>query len=344
MTRPRGSRVTLTTVADRVGVSRSTVSNAYNHPDQLSAEMRRKILEAADELGYAGPDPAARQLRQGRAGAIGLVQKNLVWAMADAANQLLLAGVAEVCEQHGLGLVMIPLNRPDGSTADVLRSTALDGVIAHCEGLDPQRRKILRDRGMPLVIVDGVPDDAVDFVGVDDIGGAEAGARHLVELGHRRIAIVGIGAQGDTAAMVARWRLEGYQRALADVGLRLEDVTFVEVVGSSRDNGRAIAPSLLGASPRPTAILAMSDEVAAGVLDVALELGIDVPGELSIVGFDDSSTASLTTPKLTTIHQDHRRKGYLAAQMLLDPSDTPRHEQLGTNLVVRGSTATAPPS
>jgi len=342
MARSRGPRVTLSTVADHVGVSRSTVSNAYNHPDQLSAEMRRKILDAADELGYAGPDPAARSLRQGRAGAIGLVQKNLVWAVADAANQLLLTGVAEVCEEHGLALVLIPLGRPDGETADVLRSTALDGVIAHCDGLDAERRKILRDRGMPLVIVDGVPDESVDFVGVDDVGGADAAAQHLLDLGHRRLAIVGIGAREGLATTVTRWRFEGYARALARVQLTLDDVVVVEGGTSSRASGRVAAERLLAVSPRPTGVLAMSDEVAAGVLDVAIELGISVPDELSIVGFDDSSTATDVTPALTTVHQDHRTKGALAARMLLDQTASPRHEQLETRLVVRGSTAPAP--
>lgn len=339
MTRPR---VTLSTIAEHLGVSRSTVSNAYNHPDQLSAELRDRILAVADELGYAGPDPAARSLRQGRAGAIGLVQKNLQWAVSDAANQLLLAGVAEVCEQHGLALVLIPLGRPDGDTMDVLRSTALDGVIAHCDGLDLERRKALRDRRLPLVIVDGVPDADADFVGVDDVGGAEAAARHLLELGHRRIAIVGIGARDGSATTVSRWRMEGYGRALASYGLSLADTTVVEFNRSTQESGRDAAALLLDADPRPTAILAMSDEVAAGVIHVARERGLDVPAQLSVVGFDDSSTATAITPALTTVHQDHRTKGRLAAQLLLDPAPAPRQELLGTRLVVRASTA-APP-
>jgi DNA-binding LacI/PurR family transcriptional regulator len=165
----------------------------------------------------------------------------------------------------------------------------------------------------------------------------------VLELGHRRIAIVGLGAQEDSSVMVSRWRLEGYERALADYGLGPDDVRFVSVAGSSRENGRMIGRSVLEGSPRPTAVLVMSDEVAAGVLDCAVELGIDVPGELSIVGFDDSSTSTATVPPLTTVHQDHRTKGRLAAQMLLDPAASPRHEQLGTSLVVRGSTAPAPP-
>jgi len=336
MTRPR---VTLSTIAEHVGVSRSTVSNAYNHPDQLSTELRDRILAAADELGYAGPDPAARSLRQGRAGAIGLVQKNLLWAVSDAANQLLLAGVAEVCEQHGLALVLIPLGRPDGNTMDVLRSTALDGVIAHCDGLDLDRRKMLRDRRLPLVIVDGVPDVDADFVGVDDVGGAESAARHLLELGHRRIGIVGIGARDGEATTVSRWRMEGYRRAFAAHELSLDDVTVIELSTSTQESGRAAAATILDAVPRPTGILAMSDEVAAGVIHVALERGIDVPGELSVVGFDDSATATAISPALTTVHQDHRTKGRLAAQLLLEPADSPRHELLGTRLVVRESTA-----
>ncbi len=152
------------------------MSNAYNRPDQLSRELRERILAAADELGYAGPDPAARLLRRGRVGAIGLVQHSLRYSIGDTANRMLLDGVAEVCEDEGLALVLIDRRSPQPDRPDVLRNALVDGVIIHCDALDPDRLKLIEDRQLPTVVLDAEAIGDGLSVGIDDEGGASAGS------------------------------------------------------------------------------------------------------------------------------------------------------------------------
>jgi DNA-binding LacI/PurR family transcriptional regulator len=212
-----------------------------------------------------------------------------------------------------------------------------------------------------LVLVDDVPrrgaeggpgDDAIQ---IDDPGGATAAAQHLVDLGHRRIAVVSFELTRDRRSGMAsaerqaaitfsgtRDRLGGYRKGLVDAGLDWSDILVWECPHNGRQVGREAAAVVLETRPRPTAILAMSDELAIGTLEAARDAGVDVPGELSVVGFDDIPAAAHTTPPLTTVRQPLRRKGELAGELLLAlqagrrPALAPR---LPTELVVRGSTA-----
>jgi DNA-binding LacI/PurR family transcriptional regulator len=329
----------LTTIAERVGVSRSTVSNAYNRPDQLSPELRERILAAAAEAGYPGPDPAARSLRRGRVGAIGLVQHSLRYTVGDAANRMLLDGVAEVCEDEGLALVLIDRRPPQMDRPDVLRNALVDGIIVHCEALDDDRRKLIDDRRLPTVVLDSEAIGDGPSVNIDDEGGARAAAEHIVDLGHRRVAILTLNTRGSAVShLVAAARERGYLGPLDDAGC----TTTVDPAGDLEwDDFADLVREVLQREPRPTAILAMSDDIAAGVMRVAGEMGIAIPGQLSIVGFDDTPVASAQVPPLTTVRQDHAMKGRLAAQMLLGRIEA-RQIRLPVELVVRESTAPPP--
>lgn len=332
-------RPTLQTIASALGVSRSTVSNAYNRPDQLSPELREQILSTAASLGYAGPDPTARSLRQGTAGAIGLLQ-DVLWAVTDPANLLMLAGVAEVCEERGLALVLLGA-RADGDEdrPSPLRQARLDGIIAHCEALSEADRLHLEHSGVAKVSVDNDLGVDVPSVSIDEEHGAREAAHHLAALGHRRIAILSI-TDGDHSDQVARRRLAGYLEALTRAGI--DESTIITVpAGWSRATGHdALAPLLAGPA-RPTAVLAMSDELALGAFDAAHEAGLEIPHDLSVVGFDDAPTAAVARPPLTTVHQDHREKGRTAARLLLGELGAFQSVVLPTRLVIRGSTAAA---
>ena len=179
-------RVTLATLAKHLGVSISTVSNAYNHPDQLSAATREKVFAAARELGYAGPDPLASSLRSGRVGAVGLIEKSLPVALTDPASLLMLSGVAEACDEAGVALVIVPRGRSGSGLVDVVRSAVVDGFVAHCDALDDERRLIVEERRLPIVVLDGRAATGDPSVGIDEEGGTYAAARHLLDLGHRR--------------------------------------------------------------------------------------------------------------------------------------------------------------
>src|SRR3954470_3166036 len=192
------STVTLADVAASIGVSRTTVSNAYNRPDQLSPKLREKVLAAATELGYDGPNPMARGLRRGQAGSLGLVfDAPLSYAFTDPAATLFLTGMATGLEEHGAALSIIP-RLPEGAerSADLVRSALVDGYMLFCTAATDPRYAAVRARGLPFVLVEYEDDPTAAHVQIDDVAGAEAAARHLVALGHRRVAIVSGYQQG----------------------------------------------------------------------------------------------------------------------------------------------------
>ncbi len=340
-------RVTLATIAEALGVSRATVSNAYNRPDRLSAQLRAQVLRTAHELGYAGPDPVAATLARGRIAAIGVVLEDpMSFAFADPAASLLLQGISEVCGQQDSALVLIP-----GPSGPIARVALVDGVICYCDLPDGAALETIRERRLPFVVVDGPAHDGAGHVGIDDRTAAHAAARHLLDLGHRRFGVVAMPMHLDgwegrpspereaTAHFLGtRRRMAGYRDALAEAGLGHDAAVVEERAPYGRDAGRRAAHALLARDPRPTAVLAMSDELALGVLDAALSLGLDVPGDLSVVGFDDVPGAALARPALTTVRQPHREKGRAAASMLLPGPVRKDPVVLPTDLVVRGST------
>ena len=354
-TRSRAT-VTLATLARELGVSKTTVSNAFNHPDQLSPALRAQVLDTARRLGYAGPDPVAATLSRGRVGAIGLLFFDdplypLHFAFSDPAHVLFLEGVADACGRAGVGLVLVG----GGSGADLVRAALVDGFICQYDVPGDERLEAVIERGLPMVVVDGPFQPGAGHVGVDDRGGAAAAARHLLELGHRRLGVVAAplspdryegpaGPERQAAAgyRVIRERLTGYREAVEAAGLGWAAVPVEERSPYGQDAGRRAAAALLDRPDRPTALLAMSDELALGALQAAEDLGIGVPEDLSVIGFDDTPPAERARPALTTMHQPHRAKGEAAADHLLHPPDRPASRVFPVTLVVRSTTAPPP--
>jgi DNA-binding LacI/PurR family transcriptional regulator len=336
--------VTLITIAQALGVSRTTVSNAYNRPDQISPATRERVLAMAKRLGYAGPVPRAATLRRGVVGAIGLIEKSLRAALTDPASLLMLSGVAEACDDAGVALVLIP-RRVEGDDAhDIVRTAVVDGFVAHCDALDDERRTIVEERRLPMVVLDGraAPDEPV--VGIEEERGAHDVAAHVLGLGHRRLAVVRF--QPLTTGMpntVAERRLAGYLEACRAHGVDPADVPVVDGFAYDREAMTAIAIDLLRRPDRPTAVLCMSDEMAVGVIAAARALGLGVPGDVSVTGFDDTTTAATADPPLTTVRQPHAAKGAAAVRMLLAHGVGPRELWFPVELVVRASTAPPPP-
>jgi DNA-binding LacI/PurR family transcriptional regulator len=348
--------VTLATIAAELGVSRMTVSNAYNHPDQLSPELRARVLDTAKRLGYPGPNPLAATLSRGRVGALGLLFDDpLSYAFTDPAAVQFFGGIAAVCEQRQVGLVLVPVGAGvEPSQTDLTRVALVDGFIAYCDIPDDERLAVIERRGLPMVIVDGPVRAGYPHVGVHDRVAARAAAQHLLDLGHRRFGIVTLplvpdGREGDADAerqAATRFfctgeRLRGYREAIEAAGIDWATVHVEERVPHGRDAGRSAGAALLDRADRPTALLAMSDELAIGAMQAAEERGIDVPGRLSVVGFDDTPAASQARPALTTIWQPHREKGETTARLLLDGADPAADIALPTELVVRASSAPA---
>src|SRR4051794_33160238 len=321
-----GGKVTLMTVARAVQVSPTTVSNAYNRPHKLTPALRERILQAAHELGYPGPDPAARSLRRGRTGSIGLLfGEALTYVFQDPIAVEFLRGLAEGTATHNAVLQLIAaLDADEQEGASLLANALVDGLVVWSL---PDRHPLLRlarERNIPLVTHGGPRLEGVPFVGIDDRAAARAAAEHLLQLGHRSLAVVSFpfgssrGARrrdasrpGRPSYRVTRERLAGYRDAAPS------PLDVHEVAVNSRDEGHRAALALLAATPRPTAILAMSDELAVGALAAARELGLRVPGELSVVGWDDLPSARAGDPALTTIAQSLHDQGRTCARLLI---------------------------
>ncbi len=344
-------RPTLADVAAKVGVSRTTVSNAYNRPDQLSAQMRDRILAAAADLGYAGPDPMARSLRTGRTGSIGLIfSGQLSTAFSDPNSVEFLQGVAAACEERDESLLLVPAGAEAAHMATVTRA-AVDGfVIYSMPAGDPHIAAVL-SRPEPAVVVDspfGV--DGVDYVGIEDRPGFRSIASHVLGLGHRRIALVaarcgdtrrwGPMSWGDVAgepSAVVSERLGGMSDVLTERGLDPLGVR-IELSGENTyEAGGAAVARLLADDPSLTAIMCTSDVLALGVLGELTRRGVAVPADVTVTGFDDIAGAG--PAGLTTVRQPTTLKGRRAAELLLDPEPRPgpRVDIMTTSLQVRSS-------
>ena len=354
--RSLGRRATLKEVAAEVGVSPATVSNAYNRPNQLSPELRERVLETARRLGYSGPDPMARGLRRRRAGAVGVLYENrLSYAFADPAEVLFLRGVSVATEEAGLGLLLLSGAPREERDPEAVGGAVVDGFVVYSMADDDPLVSAALDRRLPTVIVDEPRIEGLPFVGIDDEAAARVAAEHLTNLGHERFSVLSflltsgassgiadLSRQRSTTYSLERSRLRGYATAIEAAGLSWSDVLVYECAENLPEEGHAAAQVLLLSEPRPTAILTLSDQLAFGAIQAAKELGLSVPEDLSIVGFDDVPEAARATPPLTTVYQPHMEKGLRAGQILISQlreEELPSPEFLPTRLVVRGSTA-----
>jgi DNA-binding LacI/PurR family transcriptional regulator len=341
----------LSDVAKAAGVSQGTASNVFNRPDLVRPEVRERVEECARRLNYAGPDPKGRLLRAGKVNAIGVVvHDKLATMLEDPGHRLMLAGIAEVCDAKGAGMALVSGYPGDETPAWSIRSAVVDGFIVFCVEDDDRLIEETRRRKLPFVAIDLEAEPGESSVRIDDRGGARLAVEHLLSLGHRRFGILSLELIGDghfgfvqperrRAALyaVTRERLTGYGEALAAAGIDIDHVPIMEVLHERRAGADA-ATELLARVPDITAILAMSDLVALGVLDHARAARIPVPQRLSVMGFDDIPEGALADPPLTTIAQPIREKGRLAAELIFDEGP-PRTELLKVALVVRGSTA-----
>jgi DNA-binding LacI/PurR family transcriptional regulator len=340
-------RVRLRDVAAQAGVSLGSASQAFGRPELVSDSVRERVFAAAKALGYAGPDPAARRLRLGEAGALGIIfSERLRYQFTDPASPVFLAGLAQGMEDSGLGLLLVPDSRFRDATATMVRTAAVDGFVIYSAVRNDPRVEAALDRHLPVVTVDQPRDLPTPFVGIDDRAAARSAAEYLRELGHQRVGVLSfvtaLDAEGRLGLSLSTERLAGYEEGLAEAW---DDEAVRVCRPNAPEPARRAALELLEGEKPPTAILAMSDVLALGALQAAAELGIAVPAELSLVGFDDSPAATLATPALTTVAQPHEEKGRVAAEWLVDaiergqPLPDDRRMILPTELVVRGSTA-----
>jgi DNA-binding LacI/PurR family transcriptional regulator len=352
-------RPTLVDIAAAAGVSRATASNAFNRPGRLSAATREAILAIAESLGYAGPDPAAAGLRRGRTGAVGVViPERLTYAFSDPASLLILDGLAEVLSSVNSSLLLLAGNGTGGGPPpETVMSAAVDAFVCYCIARDDPALDVLRRRRLPMVFIDESPLRGTFAVDLDEETGSRQLTDHLVGLGHRRFGVVTLECRSDGRGgplsaerratitySVTKRRLEAVLDALGSAGIRADDVPVYEAPHNISSEGGAAASWLLDHDVPPTAIIVQSDVLAIGALDEARRRGLDVPGDVSIAGFDDIDAASRTFPPLTTVRQPLRERGRLAGELLLAALEGKRSRRvrLPSELIVR--TSTGPPS
>jgi len=364
MARPLHVRrpATLASLAAELGVSRTTVSNAYNRPDQLSPELRRRVLETARRLGYPGPDPMARSLRTRQAGAVGLLlTEALAYAFCDPAALRFLEGLALACEEAGRGLLLVPAVAPCGAPGTAMpshvtsvHSAAVDGFVVYSVPDDDPHLAAVLQRPVPTVVCDQPMVTGVDRVGIDDRAAMLAIVRHVLELGHRRVGVlcmrlgrernagpVSLTRARETYSHVQRARLSGVRAALSEAGVDAGNLWTIECPEHTQAAGQAGAAALLERDSLLTAIVCTSDVLALGALAEAERRGLDVPAGLTITGFDGVPEAERLG--LTTVRQPMLEKGHTAGRLLFSGRDGsgPRAVLLETELVV-GRTC-APP-
>jgi alanine racemase len=339
------AKVTISQIAKEAGVSKTAVSFAFNDPSQLAPNTVRHIREIAERMGYT-PDPIARSMTTRRTNALGLLlPQDIATALANPFYTQFIRGIGHVCGQAGLTLMLVPPLW--GSMLKAIPHATVDGFVVVGLEVDRGEIQLMRRRDVPFVMVDSEAPEDVPSVNVDDRSGAQAIMQHVLSKGHRRIALVCIesGKAGHveeyTGTLAAR--LSGYRAALAEYGLSLDDpgIQLVEAP-TSWEGGQAAFERIWAAKQRPTAIVAMSDIIAIGLMDAAKTHRLHLPRDLSVVGFDDLPDARHMRPGLTTVRQPVEEKGRLAAEVLvaaLQKEDGVNHYVLPTELVVRQSVA-----
>ncbi|NGO09089.1 LacI family transcriptional regulator [Streptomyces sp. HC44] len=322
--------VTIAYIAESAGVSVPTVSKVINGKSGVSADTRARVEELVNRYGYRKPAGA------GRSNVVELVFRELkdMWAVE------IIRGVERVARENGVGLMVSRFGLHDTTPTWNDTVSRRPNCVLSVAQLSEAEREQLKAKGIPFVVFDPtaeLPDD-VPFVGATNWSGGRAATRHLTELGHRRIAVIG-GPQ-DVLCCVAR--LDGYRSAMQAAGLPV-DPELVVHAELTREDGCEAASSLLALSERPTAIFTANDLQALGVYQAAREAGLRIPDDLSVVGFDDLPVVAWVDPPLTTVHQPLTEMAVAATELALTLGRGEEAPQAGleiaTTLTVRGSTA-----
>jgi DNA-binding LacI/PurR family transcriptional regulator len=328
------NRTTLADVAADAGVSVSTASLAFSGAGPVAPATRERVLASAARIGYRGPNPVARSLRRGQAGVIAVVVGDrLQRSFTDPVSAQTLDGIAQELGDRELGLLLVPSDT-FGDAPALLRHGAMDAaIIAGLSAPGDAALQTLRERGVPVVCLEATRRDAAT-IGLEDRAGTAELTRRLLALGHSRIAVVTLpfGPQRrrrfidpEDPPRAAYTPTRNRWAGVRDAGV--VPVLALEPAMSLVEEGVACGHLLLDRADRPTAVIAFSDLLAAGVLLAARELGLRVPQDVSIAGFDGVDLPWLAPDVLTSVSQPLTEKGHAAAQAAADltAGGTPRH-------------------
>lgn len=344
---------TLADVGRLAGVSRGTVSNVFNRPDIVRQDVRERVEEAARQLGYDGPDPRGKLLQEGRFNALGFIPPgaySIAEMIRSPYGRELVLGASLACDEAAVTLSLI--NGSDTTRTATIRKALVDGFILGSSSDIDTITSVAKRRRLPFVVLDSDVGPEVNSIRVDGRNGALEVVRYLAALGHRRFAIlsvrrtqgppiVRIPGRGQGAAdggfSFDRERLEGFTVGLREIGLSIHDVPIIETVPGDPAAGEFIFDH----AQQATAIMTMSDWQAITVLEEAMRRGINIPADVSVVGFDGTAEAARWSIPLTTVAHDIVGKGRLAAELVLG-GGPPKQIVLPTELMIRSTAGPAP--
>lgn len=340
------TRVTLSQVAELAGVSVMTASYTYNRPSRVSDGARSRVLSAAAQLGYAGPDPSARSLRRGSTRTLGVILgEHLSYAFEDPQAASFLAGIADVCAGRGYGMTILPITGDDDDVHRI-QTAAVDGFIVWTTSDDDPILAAVQALKRPAVVHGGPAVPGLGLVSIDNRAAARAvgavafaGAKRPAvisfPLSRDRITTIGSGADAkDVMFPVTRDRLRGYRLAAKDAGVAWNDVVVAVCARNDAEEAARIAATLLSSPEPPDAIAAMSDQQAAGIVRAVRTAGRVIPHDVAVTGWDNAEVAS--TLGLTTVAQSLREQGAECARAVL--GQKPKHLAAPWSVVRRSST------
>jgi len=340
------ARPNLATVAALAGVSASTASLAFSGAGPVSEKTKARVLAAAATLNYAGPDPRAQGLRRGRSGIVGvIIEDRLSDAFRDPMNVAMFDGLADELGPQGASLLLLT-----GNAEGNLYNAPVDGVILiGCSTQLAASVNVFRQRGVPIVAVEAEPMDDVVAIDLDNRAASRALSEHLRDLGHTDVAMVTLPLDpahtNGALSVELEAASEGYTATERILGVRdvFAGAGGVVASNSSIDDGFAAGLALLGERPL-TAIIAQSDLLAVGVIRAALERGLHVPRDLSVVGFDGIRLEGIAPHDLTTMVQPAFEKGRAAGRAVLALIEGDEAEPVSFESVFHEGSTTAPPA
>jgi DNA-binding LacI/PurR family transcriptional regulator len=342
-------KLTLKDVAERLEVSTATISNAFNRPDQLSASLRDNILSECEKMGYFGPNAAARSLRTGRTGIVGIVlSDDLSYSLTDPVANQFLKGMAEVFDSNAYNMLLLSSDEVEQDAQSRMQSSMVDGFIVY--GHKPQQCQnapwLMPHKN--IITVDSFISGTTS-VNVENHRGAYIIASHALAHKPKAVAILGLSLidtdrvcriredeMFDRAASISIQRLHGYFEALKEHNLSVPSECIWNIPDNNHRLAYQAAREALTMASRPQLLLCMSDCIAIAAVQAALQMGLRVPEDLQVVGFDGIAESENFHPSITTMHQQTVEKGRVAAEMFLGLREA-KDILLETELVVRES-------
>lgn len=318
---------TLKSVAKKLGVSNATVSNAFNRPDQLSAKRRHDILESCQKIGYSGPNKAAQSLRKGHFNIVALVLPDSIeYMITDPVASNFVKGVSVVLEKSKVNLLLF------SGTSDNINAVSdfVDGFICYGSPRNPKLIDQLRTTSKKVVTAD-FDIDRKASVGIDNEQAAYEIAKLAIKSKDDAIAILGLRLLDSNVTCriydipslgfqcsIAHQRLNGYNRAIKELNVTLRADRVWNIPESTHHSASIAAREALTSTPRPNVILCMSDLIALAVIKEINSMGLNIPEDIRVVGFDGIDEALRATPPLTTVHQNSEQKGIKAAELFIN--------------------------